>query len=112
MTKPTILTVDDDPAVSRAITRDLRTRYGAEYRVVRAESGQEGLAALGELLLRDRPVALVVSDQRMPGMSGIEMFATVRERVPDARLLLLTAYADTDVAIRAINDIGLDHYLL
>jgi thioredoxin reductase (NADPH) len=112
MTKPTILTVDDDPAVSRAITRDLRARYGADHRVLRAGSGQEGLDLVAELLLRDRPIALVVSDQRMPGMSGIEMLAEIRRRVPESRLLLLTAYADTDVAIRAINEIGLDQYLL
>ncbi|QNN52450.1 FAD-dependent oxidoreductase [Nocardioides mesophilus] len=112
MSKPTILTVDDDPVVSRAITRDLRARYGADYRVVGTTSAAEALAVLGELVLRDRSVALVVSDQRMPAMTGIELLEQVREQVPDAKLLLLTAYADTDVAIRAINDIGLDYYLL
>ena len=106
------MTVDDDPMVSAAIARDLRTRYGADYRVVRASSGTEALEVMGRLLLRDEPIALVCADQRMPGMSGIELLARVREQVPDAKLLLLTAYADTDVAITAINEIGLDHYLL
>ena len=112
MTKPTILTVDDDPMVSAAITRDLRARYGADYRVVRAGSGSEALAVLVELALRDHPVALIASDQRMPEMTGIEMLEQSRTYAPGAKLLLLTAYADTDVAIRAINDIGLDYYLL
>ncbi len=112
MTKPTILTVDDDPMVSQAITRDLRSRYGADYRIVRAASGADGLAVLAELALRNQPVALVATDQRMPDMTGIEMLAQARSNLPDAKFLLLTAYADTDVAIRAINDIGLDYYLL
>ncbi|GAA2167262.1 response regulator [Humibacillus xanthopallidus] len=106
------MTVDDDPMVSAAIARDFRSRYGADYRVVRASSGAEALEAMRRLLLRDEPIALVCADQRMPGMSGIELLAHVREQVPDAKLLLLTAYADTDVAITAINEIGLDHYLL
>lgn len=112
MAKPTILTVDDDPMVSQAITRDLRDRYGATHRIVRSSSGAEALEVLKELALRDRPVAMVVTDQRMPGMTGIEMLAQAREYLPEAKFLLLTAYADTDVAIRAINEIGLDHYLL
>jgi thioredoxin reductase (NADPH) len=111
MSKPTILAVDDDPAVSRAVMRDLRLRYGADYRVIAAQSGAEGLAQLTELMLRDRSVALVASDQKMPEMTGIEMLAEVRQRSPDTKLLLLTAYADTDVAIKAINDIGLDYYM-
>ncbi|UMG92380.1 FAD-dependent oxidoreductase [Nocardioides sp. TF02-7] len=110
--RPTILTVDDDPAVARAITRDLRTRYGREFRVVSTDSGAQALETLAELVLRGRAVALVASDQRMPGMTGIELLAEVRKRSPDTKLLLLTAYADTDVAIRAINDIGLDYYML
>ncbi|MGZ5418023.1 MAG: FAD-dependent oxidoreductase [Nocardioides sp.] len=112
MTKPTILAVDDDPVVSRAVARDLRARYGAGYRIIPATSGVQALEVLTELALRDRPVALVASDQRMPGMTGIEVLAEVRRRSPDAKLLLLTAYADTDVAIKAINDIGLDYYML
>ena len=112
MTKPTIVTVDDDPTVSQAITRDLRSRYGADYRVVWVTSGPEALELIAELTLKGRPVALIASDQRMPEMTGIEMLAQARTHVPDAKFLLLTAYADTDVAIRAINDIGLDYYLL
>jgi thioredoxin reductase (NADPH) len=112
MSKPTILTVDDDPMVSAAITRDLRARYGADYRIVRATSGPEALAVLTKLALRGQRVALIASDQRMPEMTGIEMLEQARPQAPDAKYLLLTAYADTDVAIRAINDIGLDYYLL
>ena len=111
MPKPSILAVDDDPGVARAIVRDLRVRYGSDYRVIRATSGAEALRMIDDLALRDRPVALVVSDQRMPEMTGIEMLEQVRHRSPDTKLLLLTAYADTDVAIRAINDIGLDYYM-
>src|SRR3954452_21748816 len=112
MAKPTIVAVDDDAAVSRAIVRDLRERYGADYRILRATSGDEALVLITELALRDGPLALVVSDQRMPGMTGIELLGRVREVSPATKLLLLTAYADTDVAITAINEIGLDHYLL
>jgi thioredoxin reductase (NADPH) len=112
MSKPVILTVDDDPVVSAAIARDLRRRYSAEYSVVRATSGSEALALLARLALRDQPVALIAADQRMPQMTGIEMLGQARTHAPTAKLLLLTAYADTDVAIKAINDIGLDHYLL
>ncbi|MCK0112652.1 FAD-dependent oxidoreductase [Ornithinimicrobium sp. F0845] len=112
MTKPAILTVDDDPMVSAAITRDLREHYGADYRVVGATSGEEALKSLERLLLREQPVALIVTDQRMPAMAGIELLERARPLAPTAKQLLLTAYADTDAAIRAINDIGLDHYLL
>jgi thioredoxin reductase (NADPH) len=112
MTRPTILTVDDDPLVSAAISRDLRSRYGSDYRIVRATSGAEALSVLAELALRDQPVALIAADQRMPQMTGTEMLEHARPRAPGAKLLLLTAYADTDVAITAINDIGLDYYLL
>ena len=112
MAKPTILTVDDDPEVLAAITRDLRERYGATHRLVRATSGDEALTVLAELSLRDRQVALIVTDQRMPGMTGTELLAQAREHAAGAKFLLLTAYADTDVAISAINDIGLDYYLL
>ncbi|HET8599228.1 MAG TPA: FAD-dependent oxidoreductase [Segeticoccus sp.] len=112
MPKPVILTVDDDPMVSAAISRDLRERYGAGYRVLKATSGSEGLALLSRLALRDQPVALIAADQRMPEMTGIEMLEQARSQAPEAKYLLLTAYADTDVAIKAINDIGLDYYLL
>ena len=112
MAKPAILAVDDDPAVVAAVARDLRARYGEDYRVVRATSGREALELLTDLVLKDRPVAAVVTDQRMPGMSGIEVLREVRQQSPDSKLVLLTAYADTDVAIRAINDIALDYYLM
>ena len=112
MAKPIILTVDDDPAVSQAITRDLRSRYAGRYRIIRATSAAEGLQSLEALAGRDLPVALIVSDHRMPGMTGIELLERSRAITPGAKRVLLTAYADTDVAIKAINDIGLDHYLL
>ena len=112
MSKPTILTVDDDPQVSAAITRDLASQYGADYRIVRAMSGPEALVLLTKLALRDEPVALIAADQRMPQMTGIEMLEQARAHAPGAKLLLLTAYADTEVAIKTINDIGLDYYLL
>jgi thioredoxin reductase (NADPH) len=112
VSKPAILTVDDDPMVSAAISRDLRRRYGDDYLVVKATSGDQALAALTKLALRNQPVALIATDQRMPGMTGIELLERAREHAPDAKYLLLTAYADTDVAIRAINEIGLDYYLL
>jgi thioredoxin reductase (NADPH) len=110
--KPAILTVDDDPAVSQAVTRDLRAQYGADYQIVRATSGAEALDVLAQFALRGRPVALIASDQRMPEMSGVEFLARARPHAPGAKLVLLTAYADTDAAIRAINDIGLDYYLM
>ena len=112
MPRPTILVTDDEPLVADAIARDLRERFSADYRVVRTTSGAEALDVLTRLALRDQPVALVVTDQRMPHMTGVEMLARARTHAPDAKMLLLTAYADTDAAITAINDIGLDHYLL
>jgi thioredoxin reductase (NADPH) len=112
MSKPTILTVDDDPMVSAAITRDLVSQYGADYRIVGATSGPEALVVLTRLALRDELVALIAADQRMPQMTGIELLEQARTHAPGAKFLLLTAYADTDVAIKAINDIGLDYYLL
>ncbi len=112
MPRPTILVTDDEPLVVEAIARDLRERFGADYRTVRTGSGAEALDVLARLALRDQPVALIVTDQRMPHMSGVEMLAQARTHAPDAKLLLLTAYADTDAAITAINEIGLDYYLL
>jgi thioredoxin reductase (NADPH) len=94
------------------VARDLRRRYGADYRILRAASGAEALDALAQLALRGRPVAMIASDQRMPSMTGVELLERAKEYAPDAKLVLLTAYADTEVAIKAINDIGLDHYLL
>ena len=112
MARPIILTVDDDVTVSQAITRDLRSRYADRYRIVRASSGAEALATLDELAQRDLQVALIVSDHRMPEMTGIELLERSRPLTPGTKRVLLTAYADTDVAIKAINDIGLDHYLM
>ena len=112
MAKPIILTVDDDMSVSQAITRDLRTMYADRYRIIRATSGAEALDSLEELARRDLDVALIVSDHRMPGMTGIELLELSQPITPGAKRVLLTAYADTDVAIKAINEIGLDHYLL
>ncbi|MFZ0231035.1 MAG: response regulator, partial [Mycobacterium sp.] len=106
------MAVDDDPMVAAAITRDLRSRYGADYLIVQATSGPEALEVLAKLALRDQPVALIVADQRMPQMTGIEMLEQARSHAPSAKYLLLTAYADTGVAIKAINEIGLDYYLL
>jgi thioredoxin reductase (NADPH) len=112
MSKPAIVAVDDDLDVSAAITRDLRGRYSADYLVVGATSGPQALEVLAKLALRGQPVALIVADQRMPQMTGIEMLEQARTHAPGAKYLLLTAYADTDVAIKAINDIGLDYYML
>ena len=110
--KPVILTVDDDPAVSRAVARDLRRHYGERYRIVRAESGQDALETLNELKLRGDTVAVFVADYRMPQMSGIEFLEEAMDIYPLARRVLLTAYADTHAAIDAINVVDLDHYLL
>jgi thioredoxin reductase (NADPH) len=112
MSKPAIVAVDDDLDVSAAIARDLRGRYSADYLVVGATSGPQALEVLAKLALRGQPVALIVADQRMPQMTGIEMLEQARAHAPGAKYLLLTAYADTDVAIKAINDIGLDYYML
>jgi thioredoxin reductase (NADPH) len=110
--KPAILSVDDDPAVSRAVARDLRRQYGENYRIVRAESGPEALETLKELKLRGETVAVFVADYRMPHMSGIEFLEQAMDLYPMARRVLLTAYADTHAAIDAINVVDLDHYLL
>ncbi len=107
-----ILTVDDDPAVSRAVARDLRRHYGEKYRIVRAESGPDALETINELKLRGETVAVFVADYRMPQMSGIEFLEAAMDVFPAARRVLLTAYADTHAAIDAINVVDLDHYLL
>jgi thioredoxin reductase (NADPH) len=111
-TKPVIMAVDDDLPVLRAVERDLRARYGDQYRIVAANSGHDALEAVRQLTLRGAAVAIFLVDQRMPQMTGIEFLSQAVELQADARLVLLTAYADTDVAIKAINDIRLDHYIL
>jgi thioredoxin reductase (NADPH) len=110
--KPILLTVDDDPGVSRAVARDLRRQYGEDYRVVRTESGPQALETLRELKLRGDLVAVLLADHRMPEMSGLEFLEEAMDLFPHARRALLTAYADTDAAIQAINVVDLDHYLL
>ncbi len=112
MSKPAIISVDDDPQVLAAIGRDLRSRYGEDYRVLRASSGREALEAVDELLGRGDRVALFLVDQRMPEMEGTDFLLEAQTRFPEAKRLLLTAYADTDAAIQAINEVGLDHYLM
>ncbi len=112
MSKPIILTLDDDPHVLRAVERDLRTKYGTEYRIARAESGRAALELLAEWKRRGQVPALFLVDQRMPNMSGLEFLERASSIYPDARRVLLTAYADTEAAIEAINQVQLDHYLL
>ena len=112
MAKAAILAVDDDGPVLRAVERDLRARYAKEYRIVAADSGMAALEATRQLTLRGTAVALFVVDQRMPVMTGIEFLQEAIGLQPDAKRVLLTAYADTEAAIRAINEIHLDHYLL
>jgi thioredoxin reductase (NADPH) len=110
--RPAIVTVDDDPGVSRAVARDLRRRYGERHRIVRAESGQAALEALREMKLRGELVAVILADYRMPQMNGIEFLEQAMDIYPGARRALLTAYADTGAAIEAINVVDLDYYLL
>jgi thioredoxin reductase (NADPH) len=112
MTKPALLVVDDDPEVLGAIERDLRRKYRNDYRVLAASSGRAALETAGELKRRGAPLALFLVDQRMPGMTGTEFLVDARKLYPDAAKVLLTAYADTDAAIAAINQVGVDHYLL
>jgi thioredoxin reductase (NADPH) len=110
--KPVILAVDDDPEVLGAIERDLRQHYRGVYRILKARSGREALDASRELKRRGTPVALFLVDQRMPEMTGTELLGEARKLYPDARKVLLTAYADIEAAIACINTVGLDHYLL
>ncbi|BCJ42026.1 fused response regulator/thioredoxin-disulfide reductase [Actinoplanes ianthinogenes] len=112
MGQPAILTVDDDPSVSRAIARDLRRRYADRYRIIRAGSATEALDVLKELKLRGGRVAVMLADYRMPQMNGIDFLEQAMDLFPHARRALLTAYADTDAAIQAINVVDVDHYLL
>jgi thioredoxin reductase (NADPH) len=112
MEKPVILAVDDDPGVLAAVIRDLRKRYAADYDVQRAASGAEALELLKDLKLRSRTVALQLVDQRMPEMTGVDLLRESIPLFPDAKRVLLTAYADTEAAIKAINEVRLDHYLM
>jgi thioredoxin reductase (NADPH) len=110
--RPAIVAVDDEPAVLAAVSRDLRRGFGERYRVMRAGSGAEGLELLKQVRARGEQVALLVADQRMPGLSGTDYLVQARELVPEAKRVLLTAYADTEAAIQAINEVALDYYLL
>jgi thioredoxin reductase (NADPH) len=110
--RPILLTVDDDPSVSRAVARDLRRHYGADYRIVRADNGAEALDLIRDVVLRGEQVAAILADYRMPRMNGIDFLEQAMDLVPSARRALLTAYADTDAAIAAINVVDVDHYLL
>jgi thioredoxin reductase (NADPH) len=111
MARPILLAVDDDVSVLEAVVQDLRRQYGATYRVMRAASGQAALDTLDQLKTRQEPVALILSDQRMPGMTGVDFLERARAIYPDARRVLLTAYADTEAAIRAINTARIHYYL-
>jgi thioredoxin reductase (NADPH) len=110
--RPAIVAVDDEPAVLAAVARDLRRGFGESYRILRAGSGDEALDLLKELRRRGDQIALLVADQKMPGLSGTEYLVEARSIVPDAKRVLLTAYADTEAAISAINEVSLDYYLL
>jgi thioredoxin reductase (NADPH) len=110
--RPVLLTVDDDPSVSRAVARDLRRRYGENYRIMRSESGEEALQAIREVVLRGDQVAAILADYRMPRMNGVDFLEQAMDLVPQARRALVTAYADTNAAIAAINVVDVDHYLL
>jgi thioredoxin reductase (NADPH) len=111
MAKPTILAVDEDIAVREVVDRDLSERYGSEYRIVHTHSGSEALVMLQEMRRRSEPVALLIADQRMPAMSGVEFLEEAIKLHPQAKKVLLTAYADIDSAISAINKVGIDYYL-
>ncbi len=111
MARAILLAVDDDVSVLEAVVQDLRRHYGAEYRIMRAASGQAALDTLAQLKTRQEPVALLLSDQRMPGITGVEFLERSRELYPEARRVLLTAYADTEAAIRAINAARIHYYL-
>jgi thioredoxin reductase (NADPH) len=112
MPKPVLLTVDDDPDVLRAIERDLRSQYGAEYRVISVDSPEGGLELLKGLKVRNDVVALLLADQRMPHMDGVNFLQAARQIFPDAKRTLLTAYADTSAAINAINQASLDYFFM
>src|SRR5215472_11909606 len=112
MAKPVLLTVDDDPEVLKAIQRDLRDKYSNDYKVLRSNSGKAALETLKQLKVRNEPVALLLADQRMPQMDGVDFLGAAMDLYPEAKRALLTAYADTDAAISAINKAKLDHFFL
>lgn len=109
---PVILTIDDEPEVLRAVQRDLRSRYSSDYRIIGAGGGQEAIDTLKELATREGTVALILADQRMPQVSGVDVLEASLELFPSAKKALLTAYADTEAAISAINEVRLDHYIM
>jgi thioredoxin reductase (NADPH) len=111
MNKPVMLAVDDDIHVLAAFKRDLRARYRSKYSVISAESGEEALSTVRELKARGEQLAMLVSDQRMPGMTGVELLSQTRDLYPAGRRVLLTAYSDIDAVVRGINEAHLDHYL-
>ena len=110
--RPAILAVDDEPAVLAAVSRDLRRGFGERFRILRATSGAQALEVLGEMRARGDQIAMLIADQRMPGMPGTQYLVEARKIAPDAKRVLLTAYADTEAAIAAINEVALDYYLL
>ncbi len=112
MSNPVILITDDDPAVLNAVERDLRRKYGRDYRIAKTDSGLKAIDFLKELQKRNEAIALFLTDQRMPQMTGVEFLDQARMLYPDARKVLLTAYADTDAAISSINKVQLDYYLM
>jgi thioredoxin reductase (NADPH) len=112
MAKPIALTVDDDADVVRGIERDLRSHYGVQYRVLASDSPEGALDLLNQLKLRSDSVALLLADQRMPRMDGVQLLQKAREIFPEAKRALLTAYADTNAAISAINEAGINYFFL
>jgi len=112
MKQPILFCIDDDPQVLRAVARDLKNKYRAEYRILSTTSANEALESLGELKNKGENVALFLSDQKMPEMQGVDFLEKARSVFPEAKRVLLTAYSDTDAAIKAINDVQLDYYLM
>jgi thioredoxin reductase (NADPH) len=112
LAKPVILILDDEQQVLNAVERDLRQHYRGDYRIVKSASGKEALQTVQQLKMRNIPLALFLVDQRMPEMTGIEFLTQALKHYPEARKVLLTAYADTEAAITSINSIGLDYYLM
>jgi thioredoxin reductase (NADPH) len=110
--KPTILAIDDDPVVLKAVERDLRSRYGQDYRIVSINLAQAALDYCKQMKSRNEVVALFLVDQRMPQLSGVEFLSRARPIFPEAKKVLLTAYSDTEAAIASINQVGLDYYLM